>query len=306
MKKVDLLIIDPQRSFCATVPAAEQQTLHDGELCVPGAWEDFERVANLIDRLDGKLNDIHVTMDSHQPLHIAHPMWYKAVDVNGLAQGSPPEPFTFMKNSNGRIIGSQINPTTGAFDEIGEFTTSVRGLTAWTLDYLTNLEASKRYPHIIWPQHCLIGTRGQQIVEPLYEALHRWCLKNCAYIDLVTKGSNPKTEHFSALRAEVPDPMSPEETGLNSRFLNTVMSADIILLCGVAGSHCVANTVTDMANEFYDPNDPNNQADEFVKKCVLLEDAISPVTGLEHLQTDFINAMKGRGMQISTTADYLA
>jgi len=211
-----------------------------------------------------------------------------------------------MKNDNGRIIGSKFNPTTTEFEEIGEFTTNRRGMLPWTLDYLQTLTDNNRYMHTVWPPHCLIGTRGHQIVEPLYESLLNWSTENCGYVDTVTKGSNPKTEHFSALRAEVPDPMSPEETGINSRFLTTIMQADIVLLAGVAGSHCVANTVRDMADEFFDPNDPNNQADEFIKKCVLLEDAISPVPGLEHLQTSFVEDMKKRGMQSTTCADYLA
>jgi nicotinamidase/pyrazinamidase len=307
MKRIDLLIIDPERSFCANVPADRQQVIHDGELCVPGAWDDLAiRVPALIDRLGQRISDIHVTLDSHHLLHIAHPMWYRAVDVNNLAPGSHPDPFTFMKNVNGEIIGHRLDTNTGEFVEIGKFKTTTLGLLPWTLDYLTALEASNRYMHTIWPPHCLIGTPGATIVEPLFESLLNWCREGCGYIDMVTKGSNPKTEHFSALRAEVPDPMAPEETGINSRFLNTVMQADLILLSGVAGSHCVANTVTDMANQFNDPNDPNNQSDEFIKKCVLLEDAISPVPGLEHLQTDFVDAMTKRGMQKTTCADFLA
>jgi nicotinamidase-related amidase len=305
-KKVNLLIIDPERSFCADVPAAEQQVKHDGELCVPGAWDDFVRVGNLIDRLGGRLSDIHVTLDSHHPLHISHPLWYRAVNVNGLPKDAHPDPFTFLKNVNNEIMGYRLDMSTGQFVEIGTFTTNRRGMLPWTLDYLTSVDDGGRYMHTVWPPHCLIGTPGATIVEPLYESLLKWQIENCAYVDCVTKGSNPKVEHFSALRAEVADPMDPEGTGVNSRFLTTCMKADIILLCGVAGSHCVANTVTDMANEFNDPNDPANQSDEFIKKCVLLEDAISPVTGLENLQTDFVEAMKKRGMQVTTCADYLA
>jgi nicotinamidase-related amidase len=305
-KKLDLLIIDPQDSFCATVDPAEQQVVHRGELCVPGAWDDFQRVADLIDRLGGKIDDIHVTMDSHHPLHIAHPMWWKAVAVNGLNPGDQPNPFTFVRLEGNDMVGSVFNPTTLGFDDIGTFTTARSGLLNWTQNYLKELEASKRYGHTIWPPHCLIGTPGNNVVQPLFDSFQRWCQKNCGYIDYVTKGSNPKVEHFSGLRAEVIDPSDPEGTGINSRFLTTVMKADVILLAGVAGSHCVANTVRDMANEFFDENDPQNQSDEFIRKVVLLEDAISPVPGFEQQQKDFVADMVKRGMQTTTCADFLA
>ena len=70
------------------------------------------------------------------------------------------------------------------------------------------------------------------------------------------------------------------------------------LFAGEAGSHCLANTVRDIANNFGD--------DSYVRRLVLLEDATSPVPGFEAFQTDFIREMRGRGMQITTTNDFLA
>ena len=67
---------------------------------------------------------------------------------------------------------------------------------------------------------------------------------------------------------------------------------------GEAGSHCLANTVRDVANNFGD--------DSYVKRLVLLEDATSPVPGFEPFQTDFIKEMKARGMQISNTREFLS
>ena len=42
------------------------------------------------------------------------------------------------------------------------------------------------------------------------------------------------------------------------------------------------------------------------ERLVLIEDATSPVPGFEHLQADFIREMRSRGMQITTTRDFLA
>lgn len=291
-KKIQLVLIDPQRSFCAIVPQEDQQKLHDGELCVPGAWDDMVRAGDMVRRLGKKLDDIHVTLDSHHLLHISHPIWLRNVDT-----GEQPEPFTVVREENGQIIGSQQDPS-GNLQDVGTFTTKQPSFLRRTLDYLKALRDLGRYDHRIWPPHCLIGTKGHTIVEPLYDALHEWERDNFAAVNVVTKGSNYFTEHFSAVKAEVPDP-EDASTGLNSAWIELLMEADEILLAGEARSHCLASTVRDTANEFA-------QTDEFIKKCVLLTDATSDVPLCEKLGEDFLTEMTKRGMRTTTTVDYLA
>lgn len=289
-RKIDLVVIDPQNSFCKVVDAAQQQVLHDGELCVTGAWEDMNRVSNLVNRLRDKLNDIHVTLDSHHLLHIAHPIWYR--DSNG----NNPLPFTIMREENGNIVGSRFDAN-GQQHDVGEFTCFRPSVHKRTLEYLRTLRANNRYPHCIWPPHCLIGTPGHNVVPQLYAALQEWEQENYAAVDFVTKGSNHFVEHFSAVKAEVVDPEDPS-TQLNTSFINTLMEADEVLFAGEAGSHCLANTVRDIADSFKD--------DSFIKKCVLLTDGTSPVPGFEPYQQKFISDMVARGMKNATCADYLA
>lgn len=290
-KKVDLVVIDPQNSFCKVVEPSQQQVIHDGELCVTGAWDDMLRVATLVNRLVKKLNDIHVTMDSHHQLHVAHPIWYRD------SKGNQPRPFTIMREENGLIIGSIFDPKTGTLNDVGEYVCFMPSAHKRTLEYLKTLAANKRYPHVVWPPHCLIGTAGHNIVAELQTAFFNWEQQNFAAVDIVTKGSNYYVEHFSAVRAEVIDP-EDQTTQMNSEFISYLMEADELLLCGEAGSHCLANTVVDIANSFPD--------DSFIKKCVLLTDGTSPVPGFEHLQTKFVSDMTARGMKTSTCADYLA
>ena len=80
-------------------------------------------------------------------------------------------------------------------------------------------------------------------------------------------------------------------------MINTLIQADIIPTFGEAGSHCLLSTLTDIANNFGD--------DSYISKIVLITDATSPVPGFEHLQDDFIKDMTARGMQLSTTTDFL-
>lgn len=289
-RKIDLVVIDPQSSFCKVVPTSDQQTLHDGELCVTGAWEDMNRVAGVVHRLKNKLNDVHVTLDSHHYLHIAHPIWYKD------SAGNQPLPFTIMREENGTIIGSRFDAN-GNQHDVGEFFCFRPSVYKRTLDYLRTLRVNNRYPHCIWPPHCLIGSPGHNVVPQLYQALLEWEQENYASVDYVTKGSNHFVEHFSAVKAEVVDP-DDVSTQLNTDLINVLMEADEVLFCGEAGSHCLANTVRDIADSFKD--------DSFIKKCVLLTDGTSPVSGFEAYQTQFVSDMVARGMKTSTCADYLA
>ncbi|MFW6121986.1 MAG: cysteine hydrolase, partial [Petrotogales bacterium] len=219
----------------------------------------------------------------------AHPLWF----VND-STGEHPYPFTMMRCENGEIIGSTIAPD-GGLNDIGKYRTVKQAFYDWTINYLQTLSNSGRYPHMIWPYHCLIGTPGHNIVAPLFDAVLQWERNNVGFAIKLTKGSNFKTEHFSAVMAEVPDP-SDETTQLNTDFISLFEDADEILLAGEARSHCLANTVMDIANQFDD--------DSFIKKCILLEDATSDVPGLEHLGETFVKDMTVRGMRVVSCADY--
>jgi nicotinamidase-related amidase len=289
-QRIHLLIIDPQNSFCRPVEPDQQQQIHDGELCVAGAWEDMGRLAELVGRLGSRIETIHVTLDSHHLLHVAHPIWFR----NG--QGRHPEPFTIMRPQEGQIIGSRTDGE-GKLQDVGRFTTTLPEVQGRTLEYLRQLAAGNRYPHCIWPPHCLIGTAGHNVVAPLMEALLDWCRSRMKRLNFVLKGSNPFVEHFSAVRAEVPDPDDPK-TQTNRALIDAWQQTDEILLAGEAGSHCVANTVRDIVAEVPD--------EQFAKKCVLLMDGISPVAGFERYQEEFLSEMTARGMRTTTCADYAA
>lgn len=267
---VHLLVIDPQNDFCDP----------NGSLFVGGADEDMKRLAAMVQRLKDKLDDVHITLDSHRKVDISHPIWWKN------ASGKHPDPFTIIS------VDDMKN---------GTWTTTMPSYRSRTLEYLLALDTGGRYPHVIWPEHCLIGSEGQGVFPELYGAVQDW-EERFALTDYVTKGSNPWTEHFSAVQAEVPDPTDPT-TQVNTRLIETLAQADIILLAGEALSHCLANTVRDIAANFSDP--------AYVQKLVLLTDASSPVadppgtTLFTDLTAKFLADLKGQGMKTSTTVDVL-
>lgn len=265
-QKVHLVVIDPQVDFCDP----------QGALYVRGAECDMERLARMVTRLAPKPDDIHVTLDSHRLIDVAHPIFWKD------SQGQHPAPFTIIKAND---------------VEAGRWMPTLPSMTRRMLDYVRALETNGRYPLCIWPPHCLIGTPGHNVLPALQQVLQSWEAQRFAMVDYVTKGSNPWTEHYSAVCADVPDPTDPG-TQINTGLIQTLLEADIIAIAGEAGSHCLANTVRDIATNFGD--------DSAIRKLVLLEDATSPVPGFETFQTDFVREMRTRGMQISTTQDFLA
>jgi len=263
--RVELLIIDPQNDFSDAPGAA---------LPVPGACADGERLAALIDRLRDRLEDIHVTLDTHQLVDIAHPIFW--VD----SEGNPPMPFTQI--SREAVARGDWRPRNPAFGQRA-------------LAYVQALADNGRYELTIWPPHCLVGTWGHNVVAPVVEALRRW-EEGFARVDYVTKGHNPWTEHYSAIQADVPDPEDPT-TQLNTRLIQALERADTVLLSGQALSHCVANTVRDIADNFGAAS---------IGKLVLLEDTSSPVPGFEALGEQFLADLTRRGMRTARAAEMLA
>lgn len=260
---LQFLIIDPQNDFAHPT----------GSLYVPYADKDSERLARLIKRLKSTINEIHVTLDTHHWVDIAHPIFW--LDP----QGKHPVPFTAI-----------------TYDDVlnGKWQTTRPDYQARAIDYVKALKMNGRYELTIWPPHCLIGKSGHNVVNPIASALMEW-ENTFAIVDYVFKGSNIWTEHYSAVQAEVPDP-EDSSTLLNTRLLDRLKQADVIAISGQALSHCVANTVRDIADNFSQEN---------IRKMVMIEDTTSSVPGFETLGEQFLVEMKARGMQTVRTIDFL-
>jgi len=260
---LQFLIIDPQNDF----------THPQGSLYVPGADKDSERLTKMIRRHLKHIDDIHVTLDSHHLVDIAHPIFW----VND--HGKHPAPFTTI-----------------SVDDVqnGKWKTKIPAFQERALAYVGALRANGRYDLTIWPPHCLIGQSGHNIFPMISDALSEW-EQQFAIVDLVTKGSNIWTEHYSAVQADVPDPEDPS-TQLNTRLIDTLEQADMIALSGQALSHCVASTIRDIADNFGEEN---------VRKMVLIEDTSSPVPGFEPLADAFLQDMRARGMQTAKSSEML-
>ena len=252
--KRQLLIIDPQEDFCNPT---------SGALYVAGAEADIARIATLL-TLPCDFDAVHVTLDTHHLLDIAHPLWWKDLG------GANPAPFTIIEDLN---QWHAANPKHQARSEA----------------YVGALARNGRYPLCIWPPHCLIGSTGHAVAATLFSALCDWERRTGKSVHYVRKGENPFTEHYSAIAADVPDP-GDTATLPNQALLASLAQADEILVCGEAGSHCVANTAYDLVAHGIS-----------AQKLTLLTDAFSPVPGFTHLQDVFLANLKAAGARLTTT-----
>jgi len=274
--KVHVVCIDIQNDF----------TSPQGSLFVKGGDENAKRSAKMIERLAPKITDIHVTMDSHHKVDISHPMWW--CDENGASPG----PFTGVV-----LDGDQLMFLNYATGQKTPARTRVPSFRDRTIKYIKALVANQRYGHTIWPEHCLIGDEGHNLNKDVASAIHGWEQTRFALSNVVTKGSNPWTEHFSAVKAEVPDP-EDASTQINRPLIETLEQADMVVWVGEALSHCLANTFRDTVASFSDPS--------VIKKMWLCTDGSSSVPMFEKLGDDFVSDMRSKGMNLTTTADFLA
>lgn len=280
--QVQLLVIDPQWDFCNP----------NGSLFVNGADKDMLRLATMIRRVKDKLDDIHITLDAHHYIDISHPTMYRRCD-----DGAQPLPYIVLGlDSRRKIVKCNLDAVGNKIPTTEEYTTIRLSFLERVTAYLEALDATKRYPHMLWPLHCLIGSQGATIVPELLDAIHAWEARP-GQADYVTKGSNPFTEHFSGVKAEVPDPEDPT-TQINTSLIQALEKADIIAIAGEASSHCVYHTCKDIVTCFSDP--------QYAQKMVLLKDCMSPVTGFEFLGDGFFKEMAALGVKMSDSASFLA
>jgi nicotinamidase/pyrazinamidase len=251
-----LLIIDAQYDFCHP----------DGALFVPGAAEDIQRLSQFIRTNAERLDHITVTLDTHPVHDISHPQFWED------ERGNSPAPFT-------QITLAEV--------QAGKW--KARQHQGEAVQYLTKLEAQGQFPHFIWPEHCLQGSKGNALDDTLMAALLEWTRLGKDY-QAVIKGTNPLTEHFGIFIAQVPVANAPE-TQLNQSLINTLNQFDTVYLAGEAQSHCVANSLKQAMD----------YAPELAAKMVVLTDAMSDVSGLGHLGTPIYEEARRRGIRFTKT-----
>ena len=270
-----LLVIDPQNDFC-DLPATYCPAGSAPSLPVAGAHADMQRLAAFIRAQADQLDAITVTLDSHQRFDIAHPGFWQT------GAGAEVKPFT---------------PITAAQARTGEFAPRNPAALPRTLAYLDALEAQGRYTLMVWPVHCEIGSWGHGIHADVLAACGDWQWQRQRAVRNVFKGTNPWTEHYSAIEAEVPD-ADDTSTALNTVLLQSLGQADVLLVAGEASSHCVRSTTEHIVQHL-----PRLVPGWQASRIVLLTDGMSPVAGFEAQHQAFLDAMRAAGAQLGNMSE---
>ena len=253
-----LLLIDIQNDF---IDAPDFK----GSLAVPGAYEDTLRTAEYIKANINKIDMIFKTVDTHNVFDIAHPQWW----IN--EKGEHPAPFTAITHDD------VVNGTWKAIKpELQEH----------SLAYTKKLEESNKYTLFIWPNHCIKNTYGWEISSLIKDVLAQWEKVNDKKVEYIYKGMNPKTEHYSGLKAEVVLSEDPS-TELNISAIAKLDKFDEIEVAGQALSHCVAATTSDLINNIANPS-----------KVSVLTDCCSNVYGCSEMGDSFLKFAQSKGANL--------
>lgn len=255
-----LLIIDAQYDFCHP----------DGALFVPGAEQDIARLHQFIINNRLAIDHICVTLDAHPVNDISHPSFW--ADKNG----NFPPPFTQITSHD--IYDGKWTP---------------RFFPQKAITYIEELEKQGQFLHFIWPEHCLIGSRGAALHDTLLDALKIWTREGKWY-QAETKGTYPLTEHFGIFQAQIPVANHPE-TQLNISLIDKLESYQNVYLAGEARSHCVATSLAQAMQ--YAPT--------LAQKMIILEDTMSDVSGLGYLGEPIYREAKQRGIVFARTTDII-
>lgn len=236
-----LLLVDEQVDF----------VFPDGALSVPGAVEDTQRVIKFIFNNLDKLTQIAASLDTHIPIQIFSPLYWR-----DRKTGEMPDPFTIVSEQDFR---RRFVPV---FDPEWD--------RQWNSKYIKNLNTQAKKDLMLWTVHCLIATPGYSLVPALSEAILFWAAARQTNPEYISKGTDPFTENYSVLEAEVVNPFNPD-TQMNAIFMDMLQNFDRIFIAGQAKSHCVLETIRSIVNHF------KGNASHMLPRIHLLMDCMSSV-----------------------------
>lgn len=290
---VHLLLIDVQKDFCLP-----QGSLYVGGRSGQGAIQDSARIAEFIYRNLPHITNITTTLDTHFAYQIFSPSFW--VDQ----AGAPLQPYREVTSAQVAAGEARPNPAVAKWLCNGNYTWLVQQ----AAHYCAELEKAGKYRLYLWPPHCLLGSDGHPLVGVIHEArlFHSYARGSQSLCEV--KGGNELTENYSVLRPEVltrhdGKPLAQR----NTRFLQTLLSSDAVIIAGQAASHCVKSSIDDLLSEIL------AQDAALAQKVYILKDCMSAVTvpdGKSGFLADFtpqaddaLNRFANAGMRIVSSTD---
>lgn len=253
-----LLCIDMQKDF-----------IEGGSLPVDGSIADTERINRFIYNNMGDITEIMCSMDTHSVYQIFFPAWWR--DANG----NVPAPYTEI-----------------TYDDVknGKWFPIFAPLKS--KEYLQGLEANSKKKLCIWPYHCINGSDGHSFENEFHKMVTFHAAARKTRPAIVRKGTDPCSEMYGIIK--------PEFSAINYKntvTLNAIEEYDEIYVVGEAASHCLLESVRQIAEEY--ENRP-----EVTTKITVLEDCTSPIGGYEQLTKDTFDMFKKKyGIKFAKSTD---
>ena len=257
-----VLLIDDQFDF-----------MEGGALGVPGSIGDVKRLTRFIYNNMGGITCIMGSLDTHTPHQIFHPCWW----VNSA--GDHPAPYTIITYDD--VVHNRWRP--------------VIGDPRISLEYLKELEkaGSDKKLLCIWPYHTIAGTVGASLENQLAKMVYFHSVARKTVNRMIHKGEDPYSEMYGIIKPEY----SPENY-MNMDVLNAIEEYDEIYVAGEAASHCLQESVRQIAEYFV------NRRPDVLRKITILEDCTSPIPGYELATMNFFNKLENvYGIKFAKSTD---
>lgn len=254
-----LLCIDVQKDF-----------IEGGSLEVPGSIGDVERITRFIYNNMSGITDIMCSMDTHYPFHIFYQSWWRDAD------GNKPNPYTEITYDD--VCKGIWRPVFGILQD--------------SLTYLQKLEEQAKKKLCIWTYHCMYGTEGHNLENEFAKMVYYHTTARKTIPRIIPKGTDFYSEMYGIIKPEY-----SKKNIKNTKVLNAFQDYDEIYVVGEAASHCLMESVKQIAEEY--ANRP-----EITSKITILEDCTSPITGYEQMTQDAFDMFKRNyGIKFAKSTD---
>lgn len=241
----------------------------DGSLKVEGALDDLRRFIEYLYGHAESISALLFSLDQHIPWQIFLPLWWKD------KIGDHPAPFTMIteKDVDNGVWVPQLEKQ-------------------WSRDYPKRLKQTGQTPLLIWPEHCMAGTEGADLVADLAEAVMWLAAARSIQPIYMFKGTVPQSEHYGPFCCCVPVADHPQG-GLQTQFMDIIANYDVIDVAGEAEDFCVREGMRQLLN-YYSKSNP-----DIIKKIRFLRDCTSLIFPDKRTEADqLLKQYASQGVQI--------
>lgn len=260
---------DIEKNLVVVIDA--QYDFHEGgTLAVTGAREDTRRATEFIYKWADKITSIMISLDTHTIAQIFHPaFWF---DKNG----NHPAPYTVITLEDVR---------TGKYNSL--YINEV-------IKYLEGLDATQKKQLVIWPYHCLQGTRGWLPEQELVKMVYFHAASRKSRPMFLLKGQNPFSEMYGIFKEEC---SIDGANFVNTKVLKVMEDYDKIYFLGEAKSHCVLESMKQFLEEYATRPD-------ITSKVNFVIDCSSCVAGFEDVtEKELQKLVKDYGIKVVKSTD---